>query len=120
MATLQCKSCGGVYDDVQRDGIRYFHACAPVTRVAVERAGSPTVVDLKDVKPDDTITVTRSGATTKTTVSTAQAGDARLGDTIVERPNKRDENVTGPPAKPGDPAPIKSPGAGTTPGVKGG
>lgn len=42
MARLRCKTCLGEYDDVQPDGMRYFHACAPVTDaqtgVTTERA----------------------------------------------------------------------------------
>lgn len=38
---LKCNTCGGTYDDVQADGVRYFHACAPMwdagTEAYVER-----------------------------------------------------------------------------------
>lgn len=39
---LKCNTCGGEYDDVLSDGMRYFHSCAPVwddaAKKHVERA----------------------------------------------------------------------------------
>lgn len=37
---LECKCCGGVYDDVQPDGLRYFHVCPPLTRAELDQAVS--------------------------------------------------------------------------------
>lgn len=90
---LKCKSCEGVYEPTQPGGFRYFHACPPIAHVEVERAGAPLTVPLADVKPTDTITVLRAGKLEKVLVSAQQADDQRLGDTFLERPDKRDENV---------------------------
>jgi hypothetical protein len=27
---LKCGTCGGTYQPIQADGLRYFHACSPV------------------------------------------------------------------------------------------
>lgn len=71
MATMQCNSCGGVYETLQRDGLLYYHACPPIQRARVERLGVQIDVDLADVG---------------------------IGDKVIElfdaeHPNKRDENV---------------------------
>lgn len=38
MAKTQCKSCGGVFDDVLPDGTRYFHACPPLSFAEFQQA----------------------------------------------------------------------------------
>lgn len=90
----RCKSCGGEYEPILPTGARYFHACAPLLRVRVERAGAWADVPLSEFKPTDLIEVRRAGATVKVQANAVQPDDVRLGDTFVERPNKRDENVT--------------------------
>lgn len=71
MATLRCKSCGGEYQDVSPDGLRYFHVCPPLEICHVDRAGALSDVERKDVQP----------------------GDKVLSSRFVPRPNHRDENV---------------------------
>lgn len=93
MALMKCKACGGEYQDTTAGGVRYFHVCPPVTHVRVERGGQWTDVPLADLRATDAINVSRAGATVKVLRSALQADDIRLGDTLVERPNKRDENV---------------------------
>lgn len=90
---VKCLSCGGVYDPVSQGGGRYYHACPPIIRVAVERDGAAQLVDLADVKSTDVIAVQRAGAAVKVAVADVKADDMRLGDTFVERADKRDENV---------------------------
>jgi len=90
---LKCTACGGVYEPAQPGGLHYFHACSPLSRVRVERAGAPMDVPLSDLKPTDTIEVVRAGVKQKILANAIIDGDARLGDTMIERPNKRDENV---------------------------
>jgi len=92
MARVQCNTCGGVYDEILPDGLRYFHACPPLSAVELEQA----VNDGKVVLP--------AGET---------AEDAVMRR-VYQRKSARDENV-----KPGHAgngkAPIVSPGKGTTP-----
>lgn len=90
---MKCQSCGATYEPTLRDGSKYFHACAPLVHVRVERDGKAEDVLLSDLKPTDTIDVIRGGAPAKTLVSEQRADDVRVGDTFVERANKRDENL---------------------------
>lgn len=90
---MRCRSCGGEYEPLTPTGLRYFHACPPAVHVRVERAGQWSDVPLRDLRATDAINVSRAGATVKVQVNALQADDIRLGDTLVERPNKRDENV---------------------------
>lgn len=76
MARKRCLSCGGEYDTVLPDAMRYFHACPPLRRVRVRRGAATIVVDL------DRVLVT----------------DERLEELAVERPERRDENVVVDPA----------------------
>lgn len=93
MAKRRCKSCLGEYDDIGPDGVRYFHACPPLTRVHVERAAVEQDVPLATVLPTDFLFVDRAGVLTKVLPANLLATDRRAGDTAVERADKRDENV---------------------------
>lgn len=93
MARMQCRTCEGVYETVQRDGVQYFHACPPLSHVRVTRAGVERDVPHSDLRPTDLITVQRAGAVVELPALAAQPGDQRLGDTFIDRPDKRDENV---------------------------
>ena len=90
---VKCTACGGVYEPAQPGGFQYFHACSPLSRAHVERAGAPMDVPLSDLKPTDTIEVLRAGAKVKILANAMIDGDTRVGDTSIERPNKRDDNV---------------------------
>lgn len=70
---LKCNSCGGTYEPILSDGMRYFHRCPPVAEYF---------------------------DATRTPITRAQAeAIMRVGGTYfvryVDRPNLRDENVTG-------------------------
>lgn len=90
MAT-QCTACGGIYESRQPDGTDYYHACPPITKVAVRRAGQVQFVELADVRPTDEVRVYRGGKPVTVLVSALLVDDRRIGDVTVERPNKRDE-----------------------------
>jgi len=90
---LKCSACGGTYESTMKDGVAYFHACPPLSLSHVERAGAPMDVPISDLKPTDTIEVMRAGAKVKILANTMQPDDQRVGDTTIERPNKRDENI---------------------------
>lgn len=108
---MKCGSCNGTYRRRLPDGTAYFHACAPLS-----------VPELRDALANKTAAVAREdqarldaaakldleapvkeGETTNT--------DRVLATIVLERPNKRDENVLGPGTN-GAAAPIKSAGAG--------
>lgn len=68
---VQCKACGGTYEPIGVDGMRYFHACPPLSAVEI----AAKVVAGKLVLP--------------VTETPAIAAELRT----YERANKRDENV---------------------------
>jgi hypothetical protein len=51
---LQCNSCGGTYQDTDKDGMNYFHACSPeiFTTRAVEVAGIITKAEVRAPRPN--------------------------------------------------------------------
>lgn len=96
MAIYQCKSCGAVYMNPQRDGASYFHSCAPTHNPAYEAQ----------------FTLDEKGE---------RRAQGPLDPTIpqrLERLDKRDENVT---QMPDGKTAISSEGKGrdTLPPVKG-
>lgn len=87
----RCLSCGGTYDPISADGVPYFHVCPPITAVRAERNGKPVLVELAALRDSDVVNVQRDGAIVSVAIKAIQADDLRLGDTPIERPNKRDE-----------------------------
>jgi hypothetical protein len=88
MSIYQCLACGAVYQDPQKDGSSYFHACAPLRN------------------PD-------YDAQFKADPQGNRVPKGPLGPTIaefIERTDKRDENVE---RKPDGSMSPKTPGKGT-------
>lgn len=71
MATLQCRTCGGIYDDTTADGLRYYHACAPLSPAEVAAAVQAGTIRL------------RAGETLETAIASR----------VFARPVARDENI---------------------------
>jgi len=74
---LRCNTCQGVYQPLQRDGVRYFHACPPVydpvTELSVERADKRDENILQDAKTlRVSIKAEGRGAVAVTVIETAE------------------------------------------------
>lgn len=68
---VQCRTCRGIYLDVDPDGVRYFHACPPLSLAELEAAVAAGTVQLeRDETP-----------------ATAHASR------VFPRPTGRDENI---------------------------
>jgi hypothetical protein len=108
---VQCGTCGGKYRRELPDGTMYFHACPPLSVAEIREALANGTIALEaedQARLDaaaqlDKEVPAKEGEPTNT--------DRALATIAIERPNKRDENIAGAGA-PGEPAPIKSPGAG--------
>lgn len=71
MARVKCRTCSGEYETILADGLRYFHACPPLSDAEVKAAlGLPA--------DDDALT---------------PAQRRQLAEASRTRPNARDENV---------------------------
>lgn len=88
-----CQSCGATYDPAMADGSDYFHTCPPILMVRVQRDGRDGLVPLAELEATDVLTVSRAGAVTTVAAGDMGADDFRLGDTMIDRPNARDENL---------------------------
>ena len=75
---VKCVTCGGVYEPVLADGLRYFHVCPPLSVAELAAAVQAGKVRL----PDDPAT----GA--------AETPEIAVTRRTYERANARDENVT--------------------------
>jgi hypothetical protein len=98
MATKECLSCGGIYEETMPDGLRYFHACPPIRKLAIRLADGKT--ELRDGRV--TVTEERDARGEIRIVQTFDpplpAGATFLEERTVERQDKRDENVLRDPA----------------------
>lgn len=112
---VKCESCGGVYEPVQPDGMPYFHACPPLALHELRRAIVDGTVQLsrfdllrlREARQADVDSPPAPGETSRE--------DAVLETLIVERPNRRDENVTGEIDPVTKRSRIRAEGLGTTP-----
>lgn len=75
---VQCKACLATYEPIQRDGVRYFHTCAPLSNAEIKAALGLPVDEEQHTKE--------------------QA--AQLAAASRVRPGARDENVTPGPRDP--------------------
>lgn len=87
----RCRACSGVYEPTGSDGVPYYHVCPPITLVAVQRDGKAQRVPLAELQPTDSVRVQRGADRVTTSVAAQQRDDHRIGDSLLERPNKRDE-----------------------------
>lgn len=64
MTRFRCLSCGGEYNDVSEDGVRYFHACSPTVYdfSAVVPPGQPFPEKPRPDRRDENVDAQRSVA----------------------------------------------------------
>lgn len=109
---VECVTCGGRYEPMLPDGTQYFHACPPLA-----------VHELKARLDDGTLALSKADTRRLQAAHDADGKDpfdegeeSRVDEVlrslVVERPNKRDENIrVGPAARDGR-SRIKAEGAG--------
>lgn len=108
---VQCRSCGGTYEPILPDGLEYYHACPPLSGVELRQAhadNSPTLTRAQHQQLDVAMAFDRDHPPAAGALS---AVDQVLTTLVVERPNRRDENVVRP-VDPDKPAVMKRAGAG--------
>jgi hypothetical protein len=88
---VTCVTCGGTYDPIGRDGLTYFHACAPLSVVELQAAVAGGRVRLP----------------------MGETADDAVQRRTYERAEKRDENRASTAAA--DTDRVKAIGRGTTP-----
>lgn len=90
---VKCKTCGGIYEPTLPDGTQYFHACPPLAPreiVAGLRDGTVTLLRadqqrLRQARLDDAASPVAADEPTREQLV--------LRSLVVERPNRRDENI---------------------------
>jgi hypothetical protein len=108
----RCETCGATYLPTQADGADYFHACAPLAVHEIARGLKDGTIALS---PEQARQLDAAQAADK--ADPIADGDRSraavyLEGLVIERPNKRDENVAGPPREGAATQPIKSAGKG--------
>lgn len=109
----KCNTCAGEYEPIQTDGTQYFHACPPLSRWEIEAQLEQRTIALPARDAKRLEDATRLDAETPVARGEPTRRERVLESLVVERPNKRDENVTGPATK-DRAAPIRADGAGVT------
>jgi len=88
-----CNACGGTYEAVGSDGLRYFHACPPLSpreiRAAIAAGASP----LTPAQAAVLAKVDKLPAPTDAKPGDAAPGDTYLSSLSITRPQHRDENL---------------------------
>lgn len=90
---VECVACGGRYEPISGNSIRYFHVCPPKTLQWVKRNGAPLEVDLADVRETDIVPITRNGVRQDLPSRDVAADDVLIGRRDVPRDGHRNENV---------------------------
>jgi hypothetical protein len=90
---VECLTCGGRYEPLLPDGLQYFHACPPLAVHEIEAGlDAGTIIlsradaaRLQAAKDADAANAVAAGEPTRE--------DLTLATFVIERPEKRDENV---------------------------
>jgi len=108
---LECLTCHGTYEKTNPDGTEYYHACPPL---AVHEIKAAIAAGTLQLTPAQQAIVDRAKAldlTAPPAAGTITNEDRALGFLVIERPNKRDENIR-PGARADDTDKTKAAGAG--------
>lgn len=92
---LTCKSCGGTYDPIGADGMAYFHSCPPLSLPELKAALTGGAVRLSAAFAQRLKAAQDADAARPPDAAGPLAVDELLATIVVERPNKRDENILG-------------------------
>lgn len=110
---VKCNVCGGTYEPVLPDGSMYFHACPPLSAIELKDAIAKGTTKLSTVQQQQLDAAKAADSRDPVGAGETPRAEIALASLVIERPNKRDENIVGPGA-PGQPAPQKAPGTGIT------
>lgn len=110
---VKCNVCAGSYEPILPDGSMYFHACPPLSVPELKDAIAKGSVKLTAAQQQQLDAAAAADKTAPVADGATPRAELALALLVVERPNKRDENIVGPGA-PGQPAPQKAPGTGVT------
>lgn len=109
---VECLSCGGRYEPMQSDGTQYFHACPPLAVHELRAALDDGTLELSLADAERLDAAEAADVAGPPPDNEASHVDAVLRSIIVERRNKRDENIRVGPATKDGAARIKAEGAG--------
>lgn len=109
---VTCNACGGSYEPIGPDGLQYFHACPPLSRVEVAKAIDAGKLPWPNNKTAADYQAAAIAAKLTAADASLVAADDWLLTRTFERANKRDENVKSTLSK--DAGTMKAGGAGVT------
>lgn len=112
---VKCQSCGGIYEPVQADGMQYFHACPPLSLPELRDALAANTVQLSRLDQMRLQEARQADLADPPAPDEVSSEETVLRSLVVERPNRRDENVTGEIDPMTKRSRIRAEGAGTSP-----
>lgn len=110
---VKCNTCGGEYEPILPDGTQYFHACPPLSARELSALLEQRAIRLPPAAQRQLDAAIATDAKDPVAAGQPTRAQQLIAELAIDRPNKRDENVTGPAAK-GENAPIRAEGAGIT------
>jgi hypothetical protein len=90
---MECQSCGATYDTVQADGTEYYHACAPLSVEEIRAGLADGSVQLPARVANQLAVIDARTPALDVAGEAPALGDLYLAQLVIERPNKRDENL---------------------------
>lgn len=93
MARLRCIACGGEFDAVTPDKMRYFHACPPLSASEIRRGLDAGTIILSAGDQKKLLDARASDAEAFALGREGRAEEFFLSSLGLQRPQARDENV---------------------------
>lgn len=90
---LQCNTCGATYVDVLPDGMEYYHACAPLSPAEIRAGLAAGTIALTKTQAAQLAALQAAKPAAGQPAPLVAPDEAYLATLVIERPNKRDENL---------------------------
>lgn len=91
---VKCNTCGGTYEPVLPDGMEYYHACPPLAGHEITAGLEAGTVRLTRKQRDALDAAIDLDARVPVEGDAPTREALALAAIVIERPNRRDENVT--------------------------
>lgn len=90
---VRCRTCGGTYEPILPDGTQYFHACSPLSVAEIRQGLQDNTIQLSRIDRLRLRTARDADRTNPPAEGEPSQEERALQLMVVERPNKRDENI---------------------------
>ena len=89
----KCNTCDGTYEPIQPDGTEYYHACPPLAFHEKRAALEAGTVQMRPADRRRYLAAVALDRDEPLPAGEFSRADTVLADVVIERPNRRDENL---------------------------